>query len=484
MNQILAEKYRHISPANKKSLRNHFADAPRALKLLSFLSAHDGVNFSMAEIVNGVYPEKQISFQVRQNRFFKLRQKMMDAFADYSSEAKSVNNLFPLEQQYFECRDKMNANHFHLAAKGFAALIKECREKNVFELLHLALSGLIYCHQALNDRKDQFRMQDEYDEAIALNHDLQKAHALHRRMYALNSERRFDECRELMEQMKQLAAQRKSWPRFAYYYAFVEMTIGSGGTAYNAEQVQKAVNRVDAFYKKYKNLPCVNYEAYYREIVHYNVEMIRGILAFSNGDSEKAYQHIFSAFNVAEETPGIRVRRTDSLFINLITVSVGTARYETAIKVSQQLIDFHRQQKEDNKRLAAYATLAMIYTYCFDKIPCPDPEFMLKKLDEYIRSEKKSGGKGIADAYATKAVFLYMLRRFHPAARIMRRPGMEGLFDRYGLPEYTDLLKLNPASPRSRVADLKKRIVAKMKATKSTEVIQHYRRALKLLELV
>lgn len=484
MNQVLAEKYDRLSPAEKKALRSHFSEAPRALKLISFLSSHEGKSFSMAEIVNGVYPEKQVSFQVRQNRFFKLRQKMLDSILDRSAESRTVSNLFPLEQRYYDCRDKMNANHFHLAAKGFTSLIKECEEKNVFELLHLAWSGLIYCRQALNDKRDQISMQDQFDEAIALNHDLQKAHALHRRMYALNSERRFSECQECMNELRNLAAHRKAWPRFRYYLAFVEMTIGSGGPGNNPGQIQKAVDSVEAIYKKHRHLPCVNYENYYREIVLYNIRMIRGILSFSAGDAETAYQHIHSAFNIAEQTPGIRVRRTDSLFINMITVAAGTGRYEMAIKVSEQLIDFHRQQKEDNKRLAAYATLAMLYTYCFDKIACPDPEFMIKKLDEYIRSEMKSGGKGVADAYATKAVFLYMLRRFHQAARIMRRPGMEGIFDRFGLPEYSELLKLNPASPRSRVADLKKRIVVKMKATKSTEVMQHYKRALKLLELV
>jgi len=126
----------------------------------------------------------------------------------------------------------------------------------------------------------------------------------------------------------------------------------------------------------------------------------------------------------------------------------------------------------------------MIYTYSFDKIKCPDPEFLVGKLDEYIRSIRREGGKGIGDAYATKAVFLFMLRRFDQCNRIMRRKEVENIFHHHGLPLYTELLKLNSASPKSKVLDLKRKINQMIKETRSAELIQHHRRALNLLALL
>jgi tetratricopeptide (TPR) repeat protein len=484
VNQKLAERYHRLSPSQKKALRDKFADAPRAKDLIRFLDAHHGELFSMSEIVNGVYADRQVSFQTRQNRFFKLRQKMMDELEEFSTQTHGGGHLFPLEKVYYDCRDQMQANHFHLAKKGFVALIKECREKNVFELLHLALGSLLYCKQALNETTDLYRLLDEYDEAIMLNRDLEQMHACHRRMYAFASEKQYSRLEALMNEVRALATRHKQWPRFGYYFAFMDMTLGNAASGQDLHKLKLCVDRVEKQYRKYKHIPCVNYEAHYADIILFNIQMTRGILSFASGDAENAFKLISAAFDIADLTPGIRIRKTESLYINLITVANGTGRYEQAIRISEKLIEFHRSQKEERKRLGAYSTLAMIYTYSFDKIKCPDPEFLVGKLDEYIRSIRREGGKGIGDAYATKAVFLFMLRRFDQCNRIMRRKEVENIFHHHGLPLYTELLKLNSASPKSKVLDLKRKINQMIKETRSAELIQHHRRALNLLALL
>lgn len=485
MNSFLTERYHALRDFQKRALRERLRDSPKALRMLDFLEAHPDGKFSMPEAVNTIYSESGESFSVRQNRFFKLRKKVQELIETPQEEGKAPVDLLPLELDYLRCRERMNANHYSMARKSLVKLIEDCRRRNVFELLPGAINSLLYCNLALNVVDETEKLCDDLEEAAGLLSDLHQMQALHRRIYSATTGRPdTTKAEALLARCATLARRHSEWPRFRMYHTFISMTAGPASLGRDIRALGKAVSTLERIVREHPDIPCQVYEKHFQEITQYYLASSRGVHAFATGDAEACYQSFAESWDIMSRTPDFRVRKTESVFINKITAEVATGRFHDGLRTAEALIEFHKLQHEEDKRLQGFSILAMIYTYCFNTIPCPDPDFLLGKLDDYIRAMRKSRGPLLGDAYSTKAIFLFMLGRFAEANRIMRKEENAGAFVMHNMPEYTELLKMSPSSPPLKVAALRERIEKKLRQSLPGDRRQNYQRALDLVGLL
>lgn len=455
MNQLLQNRYNELGKEEIHDLKFRVKDSPKILRLINLLESKRDKKLNTVDIVGFLYEGESESFEVLRNRFFKLRKQLLGLLEKGKTEQGSSSiELLPLEEKLYQCRRLIYENHFQLARKELKALLEECRRLNVFELMPETITQLIYCCLAINIINEIEPLTDELIEASALLNDFRLMQALARKTYVVSFAHIPNKIASRLKQMRRLAIRHKDWPRFRLYYHFCVFSYTASTPGRSTKSSTRQLAALRRMVAKYPGMPAGYYEAHAATIMEYYILSGEGGLLFMKGNLQGSYQKLKEAWDIQERIPNLRIRKTENYFSNRIAIEVATGRFREALKTADELIEFQKEQRNEENRLRAYAEIIMIYTFAFPNIPCPNKDFLLRQAKEYISVLRKNNSPVLAQGLATLMLFHFMNGDFKAANKLMADESVRKFYTASGLPVYNKLLVMNTSTPISEVNEL------------------------------
>jgi hypothetical protein len=483
MNQLLQNRYNELGREEIFQLRHRLADSPRALLLLDLLEKKRDKKINLIDAVEFIYKDEKENFETLRNRFFKLRKQTIELFSK-TGETTSSNGivLLPLEEKLYRCRHLISQNHFQLAKVELRQLIQECRKLNIFEILPEALSQMIYCNMAMNALKENERFINELTDASELLNDLRHLQALSRKVYILVLSRQYSKVSVVLRQMRRLAITRAAFPRFRMFYHFTVVGYTVGVPAFSNKAHARHLTSVKRLLEKNPGMPVGYYEPNGTAIMQFYLLMADGTHLYMKGDIAGAYNLFKDSWEIMERTPNLRSRKSESFFSNRIAIEVATGRYREALKTAEDLIDFQKEQRQEEKRLKGFAEMAMVYTYAWPVLKCPNPEFLMNQLKTYVTLLKRNDSPILGDGFSTQAIFHFFCGDFKTVKKVLAHKEAHDIFERMNLKIYLDILALTPASSPEKISEIKKELDKQGHEAVSSDRIFSFRRAHAMLK--
>jgi hypothetical protein len=422
MNQHLSDTYTNLPPSQRDDLKSRLKESPRALLLLEFIERSPGKHFSTRDVVSNVYGDEMssTSFGVLQNRFFKLRKKILDLIAE--GPGTEDNLLLPLEKEFYECRRIVGTCNYRQALLQLKKLQQECLRLNVFELLPGTVDLMLYCCQATQELSEIDVLLTEQEKANLLLSVLQRQQMLARQAYLISSTKTYDAARPLLRQMQQTAQRYEAYPRFLMHYHLTSVLLGAAGFGNEPHALSRHIRALNELSARYPDVPLGHYEHNGKMITQYYLAYARCGLSFYRGETEEAYSHLMECWRILTTTPGMRFRITEGIYLNRMSLATVIERYREAIDTGEEYLQFLRNQNKEEQRLRAYSELAQIYLYAYPQIRCPDPEFFLSKVDAWIRHTRSHKLDAMhTNALNIKAAFLFFYGSREESYRFARR---------------------------------------------------------------
>lgn len=484
MNQLLQNRFNELGTEEVLQLKHQLRDSPKILRLFSLLESKRDKKINTIDAVSFLYPEEDASFEVLRNRFFKLRKQllsMMEAGGTGKSSADSLH-LLPHEEKLYRCRTLISENHFQLARKELRDLVADCRKLNIFELLPEAIAQLIYCSLAMNQLGDSERLINEMNEASVLLGDFRMMQGLSRKAYLETVARNVPALAKTIQQLRRMSIRHKMYPRFRLFYHFTVFSYWAGLPGITTKSSARHLTALKKLLSENPEMPAGYYEPNATAIMQYYLLIGEGTNLYMKGNVQECYKLFKEAWEIQERTANLRIRRSDSHFLNRIAIEIATGRFREALKSAEELIEFQKEQRQEEKRLKGYAEIANIYTYSWPSLRCPNPEFIMRMLKEYVSLLRKNDSKELNNAISTQAIFHFLCGDWKTANKLILKPGVREVFSVIRLDIYFDLLQMNAGTPKEKIAQLQKQIESQLHKASSSDLIYALRRASALLQ--
>ena len=485
MNNVLQSGYDLLRSEEKTELRRRLSDSPRAILLLDFLEDRKGKKFNTVDAVDTIYgDQRDEEFTTLRNRFFKLRKHILSMLDQNPAGSNGGVTLMPLEEELYRCRQLVGGNHYNQVSKQLKELIAECRKQNIFELLPEAYNLLVYAHLALNNFRDYERNLREMEESSKLLDDLRSIQAIARRIYLGAVTRDTDGVGKQLQAMRRIVLRRAGFPRFELYYHFIAVTITPSVPGYSGKGHARHLAALKKMMTKYPGMPAASYEPNGAAMMQYYLLVADGSYQFMRGDVHMCYELFRQSWEIQERIPNLKLRRSESHFKNKIAIEVATGRYRDAVKTAHDLIDFQKEHKHEEKRLNGFAELAVVYSYAYPVLKCPDPEFLSRQLKLFTALLKREKSLQPGDGLSTQAIFAFMNRDWKLVKSIMKSEIAKAVFRSMDLDVYNEFLLMTPASDPAKIKELKKRIQVMLDKAVSSDRVFSLKRALSLMTIL
>jgi hypothetical protein len=485
MNQVLQNRFNELGAGELQQLKYRLQASPRALRLLELLDRRRERKINTFDAVDYLYKDTPgETFEILRNRFFKLRKQLLGLMRASETGTKSGVQLLPLEEKLFRCRQLIAENHFQVARNELRELVNECRQQNIFELLPESISQLIYCNMAMNVLKENEKLTDELSAASLLLTDFRQMQVLSRKAYLCMHSRNYKRVLEIMQQMRRVTIRRSAFPRFKLFYHFVVLNHTSARPGVSTKSAARHLSSLKNLVAKFPAMPAGYYEPHAAAIMQFYIKIGEGTQNYMKGNTQVCYRLFKEAWEIQERIPNLRVRRSESHFSNRIAIEVATGRYRDALKTAESLIEFQKEQRQEEKRLKGYAEIAVIYSYAWPSIKCPDPEFISGQLKAYTAMLKKSGSQAYGDALSTQAIFYFFSKDFKAAKKISSIPAARQVFDLLDLGIYNRVLALNPSAKKAVIGEIKRDCAKQLHAAVSSDRIFSLKRVQQMLVLL
>jgi hypothetical protein len=364
-------------------------------------------------------------------------------------------------------------------------LAQKCWDLNIFELLPEVLHQLIYCNQALNIFADNEKLFRDQELAIRLCSELREQQLLSRLAFHKFVTEGFASSHEMLKKMHQLALRNKSYPRFMINYHFSSVSIGSGSTGNKPHAVSRHLRELEQLMSKHPGMPSVNYEPNHELLLKYYLMYSRGMYEFMKGNADESYKAFKEAWNILDSVPNLRVKKSENSYRNKIHIEIVAQRYEEALQSANELLEHQKAQNAKENQLLTYYEIVQIYTYSFPGIVSDNPDFLLRKTDEFIRMLKKNDPMQIlGEACMAKAVFLFINKRYKEALQLSKTKECRDNMKLRKLELYAELFELPFKETDNSRQQLTDKIKKQLFNTPGGDLQWPLKRALKMIKLV
>lgn len=483
MNTLLQDRFSGLSSLRLQELKNRSQSAPKHAELIRFLELKKQKRFTTTEIVEYLYPDAQIKFETRRNRYFKLRKEFLEWMESggESTNATAIK-LLEGEERFLECRRLVSENHLQLALNKLNDLLDYARKLNIFEIISDALALKMYVLMALSKLSEANKTADELITESEILKDFHVAQALSRKAYLVAVGRDRKKTTAYLQRLLALSRKHKAHPRFRMMYhfsSFANLSTFPGSTNASTLRHLSAIKKI---LKQTPEMPANAYEPNGSEIIEYHLSIGESTLRFMRGDLDECYELYVRAGKLQDTVPNLRWRKSESFYANKVMIEIATNRLKEALQTCDDLITFHKDQSHDAGRNKGYVLKALVYTYGYPNLNCKDPDFLIERAKTYIKVNEKAANKVDVEAKYHLAVFLFMLGRTEEARKLIRDPEVMQVVNASGAPVYYDLLHLSNASTQEEIQLLRSRIKQEINAAVSTDVVYSLQRAERLLE--
>lgn len=452
MNPVLQNRFTQLGKEEIAGLRHRLRDSPRLLRLIQLLESRKDKKLNTVEMVRFVYEGEAEPFEVLRNRFFKLRKQLLGLLEPGNPDESSAPvMLLPFEKKLLDCRRLIAENHFQVAQRELRNLLSELRTLNIFELMPETISQLVFSCMSLNQLKDVNRYTDELEEANRLLEDFRRMQVCARRAYLATFRVKGTDWTKIRQQLRRLSQEYPQWPRFRLYYHFIVFTHSASYPESNPVSLVRHLSAMRRLMEKHPGMPGSQYELHATALMEFYILAGEAALLFNKGEIEASYRKHAQAWEIQDRIPNLRSRRSESHYTNKIAIEVATRRYKEALRTAEEFIEFQKEQRQEEKRLLGYAEIAMIYTYAWPHLVCPNADFIIRKLKEYIALLRKNESDTLTGAMATLAIFYFLNGDWKNAARLSSEKIVSGFFTGSGMDFFNRLLRFNPATDSKQI---------------------------------
>jgi hypothetical protein len=434
---LLQEKFAGLSGLQKEKLGNEFRKAPLMLKLLDFLEKHKGKSFSAHACINQVYGIElsDPGYKTVENRFFKLRKKLLDTLAD-SGESTAKAHSLDEEMELRECIDLLNKGQKDLSYKRLEELEKRCWQKNLFELLPRVIDRLIFCNQSFNRIEDNKPIYKRYDEAVRLSTLVLQVLRKVRQVYEINYQRGIGAAKSELRFIKKIADNNPDYPRFEFIYHHLSLYYKLGSSEYidKMQVLGKHHAALKKIYQAHGNMAIFyvpNHE-YYQEV---HLKEISMFYLYNKCDFEEAYKESCSLKKFISDNNS---PKAESFFYNAFRAELAAGHYADARHTLEEYAEVLRKNNQTDRLPFVYALQMMLYVYAYPSVKLENGAYTEKMFDQYLKWSQKN--KNLVapheEAVIIKTGYNHIQGRYDENLDLIKAHALEGFF------EHKELYKL------------------------------------------
>lgn len=401
---------------------------------MEYLSALENGKFKNADAVKFLYSDELTdqNYMQLQNRYFKLRKKLMEF---YKRESSDIENLLTHEEYLFaKCRQLIQKKDIETARKELAELGQRCWDLNIFELLPDVLNRMIYCNQVFQRLDDNEELFSQMKVAIELEADVKLMHMLFQQAYGVVVEKGYNASLSYFRKMKVLYLKHKGFPRFQMMYHLYNIALGTAFQGKNFQALMRHQNAFKAIRAKHPEMPCENYQPNHIENTAAYMFGRQLAMHYIKGDAETSYHIMLEYWSLLNKGKGyLRIGLRD--YVNRILIENTTGRYENALETAQNLLQFIKENDKSGNVLEAYHYVTQCYRSGFPELRCKNPQFYLGKVDKYIEQLSETDSSLLGDVHLTRAELCLLYKMHRKAANSIAHASCQEFLKSLNMPE-------------------------------------------------
>ncbi len=389
INAALLRKVKELSPDAKSVFKTTYKKAPLVLNFFNFLELHKQDKFATRDAVTHLYGIKanHENYTLYENRFFKLRKKVLDSFNTTPTEMHPV--FTPQEIELHEIKTLTVEGKY---AEAYPLLIKlEARlwKENIFELLPDVLDLLIHNHQVQRKSADNKPIYQRLLLASEILSDLNQAKLLARQIYDVNFTQGIKAASSLFLKLQRVSINRKSYPRFKLIYNLISATCKLGGGGLDFKPDFKITNRfitvINQLHTLHPNMPDYRFIAGYSATQTYNFQNLK-VMNHFNAFHFKDSANLMKALYDSVMEPGSSIRRSMGpvFFSTSCHVLSCGERFNDALKAANDYLHYLRETKQSNLLIKAYMEIANAHIWLYPAKSGYTDTFVIEKINEYL----------------------------------------------------------------------------------------------------
>lgn len=430
-NLLLTAKFSKLTNLQKEKLNSEFRNAPLMLKLIAFLEKQGDKPFTSHVCIQKVYgielsdPE----YRVVENRFFKLRKKLLDGLSQASSSTTETAHSLDEEMELRECIELLNRGQKDLSYKRLEELEKRCWQKNLFELLPRILDRLVFCNQSFNRLQENKPIYQRYDEAVRANTLVLQVLKKVRQVYEINYQKGITAAKSELRFIKKVADNNPQYPRFEFIYHHLSLYYKLGSSEYLDKMpvLGKHHAAVKKIYSEHGNMTIFytpNYE-YYQEV---HLKEISMFYLYNKCDFEEAYRESceLKKFISDNNSP-----KAESFFYNAFRAELAAGKYHDAKQTLEEYADVLRRNKQTNRLAFVYALHMMLYVYAYPKVKTDNLDYAEKMLGQYMKWAQKNKNliTPYEEALVIQAGYNHIRGRHSENLQLLKEQDLEKYFE-------------------------------------------------------
>lgn len=425
MNKGLFDIYKKMSDTEKSALNYKFKDSPVGLRLIDFLELCRNRNFKNSDAVGFVYDadKKETPANILENRYFKLRKKMLDELEGTSG---IMDEQLLTEEQIvlYRCKNITSASNKEAAYKELIELEKKCWKKNIFEILPDIIDQLIFLNQSFNRLERNTELYLRLENAIGLQYDINRCIFLSRRIYEINFTKGMKFAKHELAVIKDLAVKNKKFPRFlmCYHHISLYYKLGSHDYIHYQQVVSRHLSSFKKLFSQNPDIPLVSYKLNYIQNQHFHFNQITMFYHFNRCEFNEAYNFMKDAWDLVHSNDSIlKPYKTESLYFNLLTSQCMADRLTEANETSSLFIEFLKENNQYDKLSFAYVQKARVISDSFPQTFKMDMDFLIDQVDDYIRKVKKVNNvqASLEQTLTLKMKLLFLKKEYEKANKLM-----------------------------------------------------------------
>ncbi|HSY77673.1 MAG TPA: hypothetical protein VK890_12485 [Bacteroidia bacterium] len=482
MNHILLDTFRKLTDTQKTELYRKYKDSGIGLKLFGFLTTVQANDFKTTEAVKHIYNGATEAYSVLENRYFKLRKKVLDDIKAFSKD-EGLQLLAEEEAALNQCKYLISSGDKKEAYKRLNELERLCWERNIFELLPAILDNLIFCNQAFNELEKNKALYARMEEAIALQYDIGRVNILSRQIYDVFFMQGLAQARAQFNSLKELAEKNKKYPRFLMCYHYMSLYYKASAPEYfnNMQVVSRHHAEFKKLYTVHSHVPLMNYRANYAKHFHFHFNQITALFHNNRCEFEDAYLSVKRIWDLAQSSDSVyKQYKTESLYSNFFNVQVLTSRYRDAFETSNAYNSFLKSNKHFDRLPFANMLKAMLYINSWPQTFKLEPEYLHEQADEYIKQVKKQESieLTLVQALLIKAQLYIVQSNFDKANTLLKKPEVKKLLSELKIADLiNELVEIlgKGGAEKDKLSELNKKVQhRKLKASNSDEFREFY----------
>jgi tetratricopeptide (TPR) repeat protein len=427
MNHRLLADYRKLNVAERARLERDFSDSPKMLALASFLGQVKGDKFRTEDAVAALYdtdPEPQPPYATLENRFYKLRKKLLDYLEAALRPPDGL--LMPEEAEYYQCRNLFRERAFTEALRRLQALEAVCWERNLFEILPNVLYEQVIAHQFLSQLPESGMALERLQKATEVAHAFEEARALTRHSFLTQVAAGRKDPLAILKQLQRLAKHYAEYPRFELLWrveqcAYEAWQFGS----VQLSRYEKTYKQLEQLVQRCPDVPFHRYAPGYATQAWHRIQNSALSYYFNNGHYADALHRSEAAWAMAQrEGSGIVLAETD--YRNRVMLYCANQVWDRAIETAEELIA--DQKKRGQEPYYGYQLMGLAYVFGYPHIkPGTRLDVILNRQRDYVRQLEANPGSEfwIGEVLSTMAVLLFVHRRFIEAENEFQKPACQ-----------------------------------------------------------